>query len=98
MSALRFGLDQGFLDFDDLFVEGFAGVGYSFGARIIFQALVDGIDLIAKIADLIYGVVGSVYVLPKTVKRTWYLPGSALGPSVLPPHRGACGTLLAPSY
>jgi len=36
--------------------------------------------------------------LPKTVKRTWYLPGSALGPSVLPPHRGACGTLLAPSY
>jgi hypothetical protein len=42
LSALRFGLDQRFLDFDDLFVEGFAGVGYSFRARIIFQALVDG--------------------------------------------------------
>ncbi len=58
LAALGFGLDEDFFDLGHFLVERLAGIGDGLGARITLEALVDGVDLLAEIADLVDGVIG----------------------------------------
>ena len=58
LAALCLGLNQYFFHRGHFLVERFAGIGNGLLARIVFEPLVDGIDLVPKIANLNDGIVG----------------------------------------
>ena len=57
LTALGLGLDKRFFHLGHLSIEPLAGIGNGLGARVALQALVNRMDLLAKIANLDDGIV-----------------------------------------